>query len=972
MKILILACDLFQKTGGGQVVYQKVIESTPTVNFTYFIDQEHENNSRPMNANVVRLPSPRSVRFFEPILLDDSTRGTIANIDRLAYAVKDLEFDIIEYPDFMLYGKYLKAVLKKYNIFYKRLSIALHGSLSITDSLNWQHNFFPIDYYEREKEQYLIADGAYGISEKLFEYYHKFDSENIYWLDPISFILSSSHNSDIKEDDKSLPSLYGVGRLERIKGNDLLIQLAKLIRKDTYDEIVHVGQDEKMPNNMMASDFLQHLSECYDVPFRYISNVPRSNIQELYRKKMVLFVLSRFDSFNLVALEAIFSGCLCVISSNCYICHYLDKYYPNLPYIKARMDPDNLSIQNLYALAKEVQLFIDHYDDYKENLMEQLKKCNTEPRSTLNLENYYKAILKQKHKEDIYNCSLHYDSRDSKSLYIKYRRICERIYHKFKNIMTSPIEFLANCVYGYNKQYYHFIKYHNLYHLTKKTCKNWKKISHYSERSKNHIQQKLELLYDNEHIRLYRCNKWQEIARLKERLGDGVTSIAYQLRLLRLCKNLSHQSPLYVRKMLADNNLSYIAKAVAVMHGDDSEEQTLAFLQDRYQHHKNYTKKTFSFIEDNRNGSSFKVSIIVSLYNAESKMRFFLESLLFNPSPLIKNNQVEFIFIDSNSPTNEYSVYKEILKEQHFSSIYTKSQERETIQSAWNRGISLSTAPYLVFLGVDETLLPNALSILTDILDHNPDCDWVMGNSWVTKVEETGVFKHEIMSYIRDNATKEHQYLDTCYLSYVGGMYRRSIHEKHGYYDENFTGAGDTEFKNRVFPFIKIKYVPKMLGVFLNYPEERTTQSAIVEVEDTLAWYINRTPGGIRYAFDNQDIKVVEELLVLSLSYRKSYCNHISTDIEYAYYLCLYLLKRDPSSYLASALKDDLFDFLNGFYYLEYAQKKPSALYVTYRGFIFDQKIKNMEEKHSKIINKKLYYNISNDNRYEQHSWLWK
>ena len=43
-------------------------------------------------------------------------------------------------------------------------------------------------------------------------------------------------------------------------------------------------------------------------------------------------------------------------------------------------------------------------------------------------------------------------------------------------------------------------------------------------------------------------------------------------------------------------------------------------------------------------------------------------------------------------------------------------------------------------------------------------------------------YKNDVMKHVRDDAKKELTYLETCYTYWVGGMYRKSIHERFGYY----------------------------------------------------------------------------------------------------------------------------------------------------------------------------------------------
>jgi glycosyltransferase involved in cell wall biosynthesis len=302
--------------------------------------------------------------------------------------------------------------------------------------------------------------------------------------------------------------------------------------------------------------------------------------------------------------------------------------------------------------------------------------------------------------------------------------------------------------------------------------------------------------------------------------------------------------------------------------------------------------------EDRRHAEVPRVAVIASLYGAADKLPHFLHAL--RCQTLLSSRQMEVIFVDSGSPDDEYAALTRTLDDFSIPFLYVRTAARETIQTVWNHGISLARAPYLSFLGVDETVTPDALETLADVLDSDPAVDWVQGDSLLTEVDGHGRWSRDVKTYDRDGYTQNHVYLETCYLSWVGAMYRRSIHDRFGYYDGRFRAAGDTEFKGRILPFIKTRHVPKLLGLFNNYPDPRATGSPLAKLEDIRAWYLHRTPGGIRYAMESRDPCEVEKLLLLSLRYRKSYTNHWSTDFEYAAPVAAHLRELLPTSPLLS------------------------------------------------------------------------
>jgi glycosyltransferase involved in cell wall biosynthesis len=451
-------------------------------------------------------------------------------------------------------------------------------------------------------------------------------------------------------------------------------------------------------------------------------------------------------------------------------------------------------------------------------------------------------------------------------------------------------------------------------------------------------------------------------------------AVTYELRILRLLGDDRLGLLPNVINTLNKHGFTHEAKAAQAMYADPekAEENVYAYLKEAFQRNLVRPDKPLQVLDDRRNEKPAKVAVIVSLYKAADKLNFFLTALSLQT--LVKQDAVEIILVDSGSPTNEREVLEAFMEKTALNAVYARSAERETIQAAWNRGIGLAKAPYLVFLGVDETLYPEGLEVLAKELDQNHEVDWVMANSLVTAVEESGIHKNDIMPYDRTGATKDHTYLETCYLSWVGGMYRKTLHERFGYYDETFGAAGDTEIKNRILPYINVKFIPKMLGVFLNYPDGQTTASPKAEIEDLRAWYLHRTAGGVRYAFENRPIAEAEKLLCTALGYRKSYCGHMSCDIEYGSHLAQHIKTRNPDSSTAIPVLSGLEKILQQLRGLEFAEKPPSRLGSMNRLIGAWRTASQHQAQHRVALQSISWpcYNVLNDNRYEQHSWLWK
>jgi glycosyltransferase involved in cell wall biosynthesis len=448
----------------------------------------------------------------------------------------------------------------------------------------------------------------------------------------------------------------------------------------------------------------------------------------------------------------------------------------------------------------------------------------------------------------------------------------------------------------------------------------------------------------------------------------------YQIRAMRALGEDRFGDLPKVLKILTEKGFVKEAEAIAAIYGSGADRDTrcLNLIEKARQAHlQNPADEQYEIWDDRRDQSHYRATIIVSLYKAAEKLPFFLRTL--QHQTLIKRGEAEVVLVDSGSPGNEYEVFQQLAPELGYPILYARSPQRETIQAAWNRGIKLARSPYLAFLGVDETILPECLEILARELDQDASLDWVIGHSLVTNVDRQGSWVSDIMAYDRTGYEQDLVYLETCYLSWVGALYRKSIHDRCGYYDQSFRGAGDTEFKNRVMPYIKSKFVDRNLGLFWNYPDERTTQSPAIEIEDMRAWYLHRTLSGVKYAFSQRSPEEAENLLYHCLGYRKSYCHHTSTDLDQAYNLALYLRSVSPES---SALKyfDGINSLLNSYRALDWMPKL--SQFTPFSLMLETRKLTQaVQQEHQKLWQgdhrNAPQYKIFNDNRHEQHAFLW-
>lgn len=206
----------------------------------------------------------------------------------------------------------------------------------------------------------------------------------------------------------------------------------------------------------------------------------------------------------------------------------------------------------------------------------------------------------------------------------------------------------------------------------------------------------------------------------------------------------------------------------------------------------------------------FKTSAIVSTYNSERFMRHCLQDLV--EQTLYKSGELEIIIIDSNSEQNEQAIIQEF-QARYPNIFYVRTLERKTLYSAWNHGIQVAHGQYITNANTDDRHRPDALEIMANYLDVHPGVALVYADQLITTTA---------------NDTWATTQADRCwnwpFFSYtelerrciVGPqpMWRKSLHEKYGYFRSEFTCAGDYEFWLRISKTESIVRLPEILGLY--------------------------------------------------------------------------------------------------------------------------------------------------------------
>jgi len=952
MKVLLVEYDLYKSVGGGQTVYRRLIESNPAIEFYYLGRSEPAASVRPPNAKIIPYKEVYEVRKptgeFCDLDIQLWSYSDFLEVSNIAASVAHVQFDIVDTPDYRVIGYLLGTALQRHGQKSCKVALALHGNLSETQRVNWgPREWIDVSADQREQWQYRVADIRYGLSRDYLEHWRTIAGHEGHYINPLRFV---DHPAPVKWDRSADGvSLNFIGRTEGFKGPDLFVELLAWLPAGSYGAARIIGPSIVDRSGVSSKDHLLRMAARRGVPLEYHPCMSKVEMSQLFVTRGITVLPSRMDTFNLTALESVFSGCPIAVSAKAGVCRFLRETYPGVPFT-------TLDVDNLYAGAPALLGVINDYNRYRDRLGQALARANPVV-DGLTLGRIYGS-----------------ESENEEYLRNQAEKLYDRIMVFHRRQRTAGFERLA----GVGVRLWDVMRNHIWNARPRQPIRDVELWGHYRqifylpEGTPEEIDAKFAYAADiSGGIRIDRARVWSELARLERMRGNDFIAATYEIRVMRATDgDRLGLLPLVVATLKA-NGYPREAETVIALYGPKEQRFELAhrLLEIARTEHERVPERPFEFVEDNRTAKLPRVSVIVSLYRAANKLETFLRMLA--QQPWIANGQAEVVFVDSHSPTDEYRIYQELAVSLGIKAIYARTAERETIQKAWNRGILLARAPYLAFLGVDEMVRPDCFALLAGELDNDPTLDWVQGNSVITEVDPHGTLQRDVMIYQRIPYDQDLVYLETCYLSWVGSLYRKSIHDRCGYYDESFGAAGDTEFKNRVLPFIKSKTLPLTLGVFLNYPEERATQSPRAEIEDLRAWYLHRSAAGVQYALSRRNIDDAWPLFKKAVGYRKSYSAHNSTDLDFAHAIVEFAALRGSAIIPESSVKA-VTSALQAYRELDWMPELSPRAAVSERN-----RVERIAEAEAKVVlaqvgGAELTWSVFNDNRFEQHSNVWQ
>ena len=238
-----------------------------------------------------------------------------------------------------------------------------------------------------------------------------------------------------------------------------------------------------------------------------------------------------------------------------------------------------------------------------------------------------------------------------------------------------------------------------------------------------------------------------------------------------------------------------------------------------------------------------KVSTITPCYNMSKYMRGFLDNLSTQTHKDLE------IVLAHNDPSDEEVKLVEEYNEQYDNILHIKVEGVDPIGTSMNRCIEYATGDYLCIWNVDDLRTPDSIEVMAKALDENPDVDFVYGNYVIVPN-----FGGTDGQYVDETGREDE--LTTGMILGPYFMFRKSLLEKSGVFDEQLIQGADYDLALRLAFNAKGLHLPINLGYYLNEGLGQSTKPNSKQP-------IERTVIELRY-----NIRVLEPHLV---PYTRSY-----------------------------------------------------------------------------------------------------
>ena len=230
--------------------------------------------------------------------------------------------------------------------------------------------------------------------------------------------------------------------------------------------------------------------------------------------------------------------------------------------------------------------------------------------------------------------------------------------------------------------------------------------------------------------------------------------------------------------------------------------------------------------EDKADPNAPLISAIVSSYGAEA----FMEECLEDLEQQTMAQKMEIIVVDAASPENERAIVSRF-QERCRNITYLRTPTRIGVYAAWNLALRIARGRYITPFSTNDRLRPDAYELLARALDEHPDVTLVYGDTYLTELPHQTFSQHHRVGMWKWPDYDYDTLLRKCGVG-PHPMWRRTIHEAVGYFDETYIALGDQDFWIRLGARHKLLHIPVVTGLYWHSPEGLSNRAEIAGPEE--------------------------------------------------------------------------------------------------------------------------------------------
>ena len=241
-----------------------------------------------------------------------------------------------------------------------------------------------------------------------------------------------------------------------------------------------------------------------------------------------------------------------------------------------------------------------------------------------------------------------------------------------------------------------------------------------------------------------------------------------------------------------------------------------------------FSKFISNFYEEESPGVTIddipKISLITSVFKADDYIEQLMEDVT---RQTIFEEKCEWIILNANPPGEEFDeeVILKYVEKYPNNIVYKRLEKDPGIYDTWNMGIKMATGEFITNVNCDDRRPAWAYEKQAKLLVANPDVGLVYNDSYIThepNIMWEDVKPEETQRYNFEQFSKEAMLRGN--LPHNNPMWRKTIHDDFGYFNQYYKSAGDWDMWLRAaFGGVKFKKCQDVLGVYYFNPTGMST-----------------------------------------------------------------------------------------------------------------------------------------------------